>query len=87
MKYEKYLTERKRKDDGTIRKAIADMDPKYYTRLRNSYYGVGDHIDNLERELKKLYMEHGKDSYFGEEYANATRALKFFDDMTLGKYL
>ena len=61
--------------------ALSVMDNKLYNNLRDSYYGVGDNLDNL---VKFLYKAKKDDNIFTQEYKNAAAALAAFEKMNMG---
>ena len=64
--------------------ALSVMDNKLYNNLRDSYYGVGDNLDNL---VKFLYKAKKDDNIFTQEYVNAAAALKAFEKIDMGSAL
>jgi len=83
MNFEKYLTEAS-ETDKDIREAFKNMDSRDFTRLRDAYYGVGDHISNLVREMNSF---NGETGMLSKDLVNAKKSLQFFNNMILGKYI
>ena len=77
-KVNKYLNESKEKD------ALKSIGNRHSLKLKDAYYGVGDHIENLAIMLNNLTGETGE---FGKDLKLAVQARDAFRKITLGKYL
>jgi uncharacterized protein YpbB len=72
----KYLTEKKYDVKGFLK----DLDKKDFTTLKDHFYGVKDHINELFNEMNK-YPE------LRDEASWVKKANDMFSKITLGKYL
>lgn len=77
-KIDKYLKESKETD------AIRNWDQADANALRESYYGVGDHIEELANQLNSLTGDTG---LFGKDLGLAVKARDAFRKISLGKYV
>jgi len=77
-KINKYLTESKERD------AIQSLDRGDMSDLRDSYYGVGDHIERLAMALNVLVGETGE---FGKDLKLAVQARDAYRKINLGRYV
>lgn len=72
------------KGDERIDSMLRGMDNVLFNDLRQSYYGVGDHINTL---VEKLNATNGATGEFGADLKQVKIMLKAFDKLTLGKWL
>ena len=72
------------KADEQIKSMLRGMDNVLANDLRQSYYGVGDHITTL---VEKLNATNGATGEFGADLKAAKAMLKAYDKITLGKYI
>jgi len=70
--------------DKTSIKNLTNKYPEITNELKDSYYGVGDHIHNLLAHLDDAVKE---DPSFKEELKLAQTLVKLYDRSQLGKYL
>jgi hypothetical protein len=82
---EKYLGEiTEGKTSKEEKDALRDMDNREFNKLRDSYYGVSDHIRNLVGSINSL---NGNTGLFGKDLKFAKQALAAFDKIGLGAVL
>jgi len=74
----KYLNESKEKD------AIMNWDRDDANALRDSYYGVMEHIETLASQLNAI---NGDTGLFGKDLGLAVKARDAFRKLSLGKYV
>jgi hypothetical protein len=80
--FKKLLTEGS--NDAEIRSMLRSADNDVVYNVKERYYGVADHMQELTRTLNTLNGETGE---FSADLTLAKKMLKLFDKMTLGKFL
>ena len=70
--------------DEQIRQMLQGADNKLVGEVKDRYYGVADNFSTFVRKLNSLNGETGE---FSADLKNAKMALKWFEKLTIGKYL
>jgi len=78
--YEKMLEAKGYKDNLSPQEIIKNWDNKFANEVKQRYYAVADNIGALV-----ILLAH--ETEFNKDYQNAKSALKYFNNMVLGKYI